>query len=687
MQALSGLLRQLLTPLLLLTMLLGIGCGTATTPYQGEVSPSKLGQWPAATESSPATAIAARVADGHVTVTYQVEEDILHGQAVLGGGDGHRPPVRELERGTRQVSAAAEMEVVALRPQSAWEALLQRLQMEITPSTPGEGVVLDILQEEELLLYYDELGTLRSVPIVYKPREVKPVATVRLSQLLREVTERQAASLAQEAPRTRYLLYDTGDTSSTGYPFLLMDLATATVYFLRWPSDASQAAAVTVKGAGLQAPLFTLASQVSSLWTRPFSSVARLFTGVTTAAADTLRPKSLGALQDQPIPPLNDGPFMDSMAWERELDELVGTPPLPGQVDYLVDGDAFFNALIHAIYAAEHSISMRLYIFDNDDYALKIADMLKRRAETLDVRIVLDGLGTIGGAQAAPAYTPAYVRERPASIVEYLRHDSRIQVRTLPNPWLQGDHTKAIIFDGKRAFIGGMNIGREYRYEWHDLMIEATGPVAQAINEDFEQAWSRAGVLGEWGMLASPRRVPAVAPRAGDYPVRVLYTRTGRSEILEAQIAAIRRAQQRIYIQNAYFSSDAILYELAKARRRGVDVRVILPLESDFGVMSRSNAVAANAMLANGIRVFVYPRMSHVKGAVYDGWACYGSANFDRLSLRLNKELNLATSDPQAVQRFVEQVFEPDFAASVELTEPLPLKWMDYLMELIADHL
>jgi phosphatidylserine/phosphatidylglycerophosphate/cardiolipin synthase-like enzyme len=47
----------------------------------------------------------------------------------------------------------------------------------------------------------------------------------------------------------------------------------------------------------------------------------------------------------------------------------------------------------------------------------------------------------------------------------------------MTNPWTTGDHTKTTIIDEKIAFVGGMNIGREYRYDWHDLMMEvsATG--------------------------------------------------------------------------------------------------------------------------------------------------------------------------------------------------------------------
>jgi phosphatidylserine/phosphatidylglycerophosphate/cardiolipin synthase-like enzyme len=92
-------------------------------------------------------------------------------------------------------------------------------------------------------------------------------------------------------------------------------------------------------------------------------------------------------------------------------------------------------------------------------------------------------------------------------------------------------------------------------------------------------------------------------------------------------------------------------------------------------------------MLRNGIRVYIYPGMSHLKAAIYDGWACLGSANMDNLSLRMNREMNLATSHPPAVDELFARVFAPDMDRAVELTEPLPSNWSDYLAELLADSL
>jgi cardiolipin synthase len=165
----------------------------------------------------------------------------------------------------------------------------------------------------------------------------------------------------------------------------------------------------------------------------------------------------------------------------------------------------------------------------------------------------------------------------------------------------------------------------------------------------------------------------------------LLYTLPTQAQIYRAQLEAIRRARAYIYIENCYFADDRILYELCRARKRGVDVRVIMPGVVNHKVMEYSNRIAINTLLHHGARVFMYPGMSHIKAAVYDGWACVGTANFDKLSLQINRELNLATSHAGTVKQLLEVLFDRDFEQSVEITEPVSLDLRDHLIELIAD--
>lgn len=425
---------------------------------------------------------------------------------------------------------------------------------------------------------------------------------------------------------------------------------------------------------------------VGKLAVRPVSSLHRLFFYVANTTYDSVKPASFSLMTETPIPPVSEGPGMDFQEWERTLDALTGSTASIGTIRFLIDGDQFFPALVDAVMGAQSSVDFRTYIFDTDDYATTFADLLKRRSEDVDVRVLLDGLGTLIAAGTNSDSMPRDF-EQPGSIKHYLQKNSDVAVRVQANPWFAGDHTKTFIIDRQVAFVGGMNIGREYRYDWHDLMMEVRGPVVDMIDRDFHKAWSHAGLFGDFGYLFNGLRPKKKIESAAGYPIRVLFTKPGDSQIYRAQVAAIRAAKRYIYITNPYFSDDETLLELVKARRRGVDVRVILPSRGDSTLMDSSNVVAANIMFRSGIRVFLYPGFTHVKAAIYDGWACVGSANLDKFSLRVNEELNLATSHKETVLALQKQLFEADFEKSAEMTEPLRENLGHYLAEFVADQL
>ncbi len=427
-----------------------------------------------------------------------------------------------------------------------------------------------------------------------------------------------------------------------------------------------------------------LRSHTGGLAIRPVSSTYRLLFLLSNTTADTVRPDWIFETRE-PLPAITYGPGMDLAAWEQQLDRLTGRPTSRGTLEYLVDGDEYFKRMIEAVHQAQESIHVRTYIFDNDDVAMQMASLFKERAsDQLDVEILLDGLGTIVATSEQSESLPRGYTA-PVSVRKFLEDESTINVRQVTNPWFTGDHIKTTIIDHEIAFLGGMNIGREYLYDWHDMMVELHGPIVDELRNSFHSAWSHAGPLGDLGYVWQKLQPRKSNPDKNGYPMRLLYTRPHSSEIYMAQLEAIRRANQRIYIQNAYFTDDTVMYELIQARRRGVDVRVIIPREIDYGLLERTMIVSANQLIENGIRVFMYPGMSHVKAAVFDGWATFGTANYDRLSFRVNKEINIATSHPPAVEGLIEQIFRPDFAASIELTEPTPNKWSDRIVEIAGD--
>lgn len=609
----------------LFTLITGLYAGCASGPVDKEraAMPSQLAH-PSAAPVQPSSwsieAIqAAILAAGSLQISYldgdrkvAVMASLAAAQLSEGPGgnealSGSAPPIIPFATdGSEPGRTGADAEPVTIRSVRDWQQLIHSLEKELVGLVPNQGVVLDVLRQQELILYRNGQGVLQAVPIEDKPAHIEPTQLITLTDLLQGAADRVRQSLQRENKDIRYLLYNTGDLPNTGFPFVFMDLEQRRVFFIQKTAGKDR---VIVHGpAGpVNAAYHVLASQVKSLTTRPVSSVARLVSGLGTGAMDTIHITRTRKRPDFPVPPLSNAAGMDHEAWEQQLDSLTGNPGTYGQIHYLVDGAEFFPALIQAINAAQQSIRMRLYIFDNDDYALKIAALLKRRSKDISVQILLDGLGTLSGAIAQPEYTPEHSPRGPVSIARHLRKGSDISLRMLSNPWLQGDHTKVIILDDRQAFLGGMNIGREYRYEWHDLMLQIGGAVVDDLTRDFEQAWAHAGVLGDLQAAIHRAKHPVRPPGEKDYPVRLLYTKPGDSQILRAQIAALRNVRKRAWIHNAYLTSDAILHELIEARRRGVDVRVVLPLRNDSGFIDRSNALAANVMLQHDIRVYIYP--------------------------------------------------------------------------------
>jgi cardiolipin synthase A/B len=572
---------------------------------------------------------------------------------------------------------------VTLLSQSEWDALLQQLLTDLAPAAPDEAA-LAVVQGNDVVFARTRAG-LQIHRHETKPPSLRVTRVVTEDELSRKVS----GLLAERHGRGALVLFDTG-SGATGRSLVLVDIARGQSVLITPASAPASLAAPADAGLALSlTDAVVIRSHVITPLTQPVTAAARL-TWLTMQTAVGLVPKPRPA-PTAPMKAAGQGAAMDLDEFERTLDTLVGARRTQARLTLLIDGDTYFPKLVQAIQDARESVLVRLYIFDTDPFSLQLADLLKERSKTIRVQVLLDNLGTLAAARA-PArlpYAGATAPKAPHSIVDYLQADSKVHVRTLANPWMTSDHTKTIIVDSGRVFLGGMNIGQEYRYEWHDLMVEVEGPVATHLARDFESAWSQAALGGDLARLSQllEPRADAGATPTGAVEMRTLYTRTGNPEILAAQLAAIRSARSYIYVQQPYMSDDEIIAALVDARRGGVDVRVVLPTAGDSGFMNAANLIATNVFLRNGVRVYAYPGMTHVKAAIYDGWACLGSANFDKLSLRINRELDIATSDPVFVGQLRRDLFERDFARSKEITEPRSVGWSTYLSSFIANQL
>ena len=307
------------------------------------------------------------------------------------------------------------------------------------------------------------------------------------------------------------------------------------------------------------------------------------------------------------------------------------------------------------------------------------------------VHLIVDQMGTLAAGAVPPATPMPEDFVMPASMVSYLRSDSRVRVHQFLNPWFSTDHQKIYLVDGTHAWLGGMNLGRKYRYEWHDLMFEVGGPVVASLEGDFRRDWAHESLLGDFAYaaaLVTPPAAPVFPAGTNQWiKVRRLPTRTGWKPFSTAVRGALRRAQSYVYVETPYLFDKGVIAELAEARERGVDVRVILPRVNDFKAGGRGNLVIANYLRQHGVCVYFYPGMTHVKALLVDGWSCLGSGNLTHLSLEVSQEQNLATSDPVFAEYLAHDLFEEDFARSYELTQPIAVDWVDSLADTILEDL
>ncbi|THJ68036.1 phosphatidylserine/phosphatidylglycerophosphate/cardiolipin synthase family protein [Arthrobacter echini] len=322
-------------------------------------------------------------------------------------------------------------------------------------------------------------------------------------------------------------------------------------------------------------------------------------------------------------------------------------------------GEDLFDAMIEAIDRAEHQVLLETYIWKGDAVGTRFRDAVNRAAERgVKVFVIYDGFANLVVNPFFYSWHPEvnayrFPVLRPSILFTNIRGTGL-------------DHRKLLVVDDEVGFIGGYNIGSLYATRWRDTHLEVHGPTVWDLREAFVNFWNlrakpgRAELPDLSATFWEPRiRAVNNVPANLVFPIRGVY------------LDAINRAQRHIFMTTAYFIPDRqILDALLRASRRGVDVRVLLPEDSNHVISDWLSRGFYSSLIGAGVQILLYQNsMIHAKTATVDGqWSTVGTANIDRLSLTGNYEINLEIFD-RDLAAIMERIFDVDSSNSRVLTK------------------
>lgn len=358
------------------------------------------------------------------------------------------------------------------------------------------------------------------------------------------------------------------------------------------------------------------------------------------------------------------------------------------EIDIYTDGASKFESLKQDLLNAKKSILLQYYIFLDDIIGNEIADILISKAKQgVMVKVIYDHIGSFSARNRFFDKMKQHgVETHPFFRVNFPHFANRINWR---------NHRKIVVIDGNIGYIGGMNIADRYvnglpnGEEWRDTHFRVRGDIVESLIYSFAI---------DWNFLKKNPYVPEVKTERSEICnlTGVQLVTGGPTErwnnLTLCFLRAISSARRKILIQTPYFlPTDGLLNALEAAALAKIDVRIMMPRNTDSRLLHYASFSYITQCLKAGIKVYLYePGMLHAKAMIIDdNFVTAGSTNFDFRSFENNFECNLLIYDTE-INRKMRAIFFNDLKRCKKLTleqwkkRPLPQRFLESLLRLVS---
>jgi len=313
-------------------------------------------------------------------------------------------------------------------------------------------------------------------------------------------------------------------------------------------------------------------------------------------------------------------------------------------MEYMVIDDTlkYYSQLLSDIALAREYICLETYKLSNDHLGERFRDALTRKArEGVRIKLLIDSWGK-------GPITESFFDE-------LIRHGGEVKffekIRINTDIFTRGhrrDHRKIVVIDDEISYIGSANI-TGYNLNWRELILRIRGDIAVPFKKVFLENFDAFNPFIITNKVTFTRKI-----RHGDFEIIRDVPSFQFQRLRKRYTQLIRSAQTSVVIETPYFLPGFMLRKaLGDAARRGVDVKVIMPRNSDVRMVDILRNQYFGQLHKNGVKILFYgPYNLHAKLLIIDGEIfSISSANFDYRSFRYLYEVALIGQEPEVLRQ------------------------------------